>query len=83
MIENPENIRRKTFRQLVGLFFLSLVYDIFWFAFGEQNDVNASSWGTKLAAYVEYIGFFVNVSYDFLLTSLQVILCLVLWKDST
>jgi hypothetical protein len=30
MIENTENLRRSTFRKLVGLIGLSLIYDLAW-----------------------------------------------------
>lgn len=35
MIENTDNLRRSTFRKMVGIILLSLVYDLVWFNFND------------------------------------------------
>lgn len=65
MIENTENLRRSTFRKLVGLIGLSLVYDLVWFTLNDQlddSDGGMSAGVRKFSLWVSYFSFFFRVS---------------------
>jgi len=65
MLENTENLRRSTFRNLVGLIMVSLVYDIFWFNINgnaDDGDGGMEASIRKFSLLMSYISFFFRVS---------------------
>ena len=65
MIENTENLRRSTFRKLVGLIGLSLIYDLAWFSLNDQSDESDGSMSAgvrKFSLWISYFSFFFRVS---------------------
>jgi len=65
MIENTENLRRSTFRKMVGVIGLSLVYDLVWFGLNDQlddSDGGMAAGVRKFSLWVSYFSFFFRVS---------------------
>lgn len=66
-IHDASNLERKTFRHLVVVVFLSLVYDIVWFAIYDEAKENALDGGTqpnlrKITLIITYFSFLFRVS---------------------
>jgi len=76
MLSYPENTRRAQFRALVGLIFISLIQDVFWFTL--NNDVNDDEddggMEKKVKSFSRWMSF-VSFAWRFLLAA-------ILWKDS-
>ena len=65
MIENTENLRRSTFRKMVGVIGLSLLYDLVWFGLNDQlddSDGGMAAGVRKFSLWVSYFSFFFRVS---------------------
>ena len=78
-MECPEALRRYRFRQLVALFFVSLVYDVTWFMINrdvEEDDSGGLEYNVRrFSRMISYVSFFwrillclilERVSFDFL-----------------
>ncbi len=70
MLHNTERIKRITFRLLVLLIFVSLIYDIMYFMIGNQSGDQPYDGGIEkgirnFSSTMSYISFFFRVSFDF------------------
>ena len=65
LLENTENLRRRAFRQMLGLIAVSLLYDLIWFALvdysGDNSDGGQESLVRRFSLCVSYISFFFRV----------------------
>ena len=78
-LECPESLRRYRFRQLVALFFVSMIYDVLWFVLNkdvDQDDSGGIEYNVRrFSRIISYVSFFwrillclilERVSFDFL-----------------
>lgn len=68
MLENTENLRRLTFRNLVGLIMVSLVYDVLWLKINGGKDDGDGGMEAEIRSFsiwMSYISFFFRVSFWF------------------
>ena len=65
-MEFPESVRRRTFRQLVALFAVSLIYDLAWFAINRDVEEDESGGVEKqveeFSRKISYVSFVFRVS---------------------
>lgn len=76
MLSFPENTRRYQFRMLVGLIFISIIQDAFWFVLNKDTEDDEDDGGMErgVKSFSRTMSF-VSFAWRFLLA-------MVLWKDS-
>ena len=65
-LEFPERVRRRTFRGIVGLFIVSMIYDIAWFFINRDQEEDESGGVEKrineFSSNVSFVSFLFRVS---------------------